>query len=69
MGLLGRFGGTVAEVYSPVDTDFSTELVAPLTRDPVVIARSRLGSEAHYFEVARWDISRDLAAMYSAVTR
>lgn len=55
-------------VYSPAEDDFE-QLVNPAPRDPVMIAMVSFLGERLYFEVARWDIDADLAAVFGSVAR
>lgn len=50
-------------VYSPSYEDFD-QLRNPVVRDPVLIGRIDFLGEPHYFEIARWDIDADLAALF-----
>ena len=57
-----------ARIYSPRDEDFY-RLPEPQPRDPVLIGMVRFLGEPQYFEIARWDIDRDLATLFTAVER
>lgn len=48
-------------IYSPNPEHFNK--VEPVPTDPIAFGRIRLMGEDHYFEVVRWDISEDLAAL------
>lgn len=54
-------------VYSPREDDFR-QMPAPELRDPVLIGRIDFLGEPHYFELARWDIDKDLAVVFGRVT-
>jgi len=50
--------------YSPRDTDFTVH-AEPVPHDPVIIGAVEYLGERIYFEIARWDINKDLAEVYS----
>lgn len=51
-------------IYSPHVDDFQT-LRNPAPRDPVMIGLIDFLGEKQYFEIARWDIDKDLAAIFT----
>lgn len=51
-------------VYSPKEEDFKRN-VNPVPRDPVLIGAIDFLGVPQYFEVARWDIDEDLAAIFT----
>lgn len=58
------FGRGNIVVYSPEPNDF-TAVVTPLPCEPVFIGLIVVGGvERYYFEIARWEIGRDLNVMY-----
>lgn len=63
------FGDKNIQVYSPERSDFS-EVPRPLPIDPVIIASTGWSPKGHtpYFEVARWDTDKDIAAVYKALS-
>lgn len=50
--------------YSPAAEDFHEEIAAFRHEDPVIIGRKLVGTAPHYFEIARWDIARDVQLVY-----
>ena len=50
-------------VYSPERSDFK-KAPLPVLRDPVLIGMIRYLETAQYFELARWDIDKDLAKVF-----
>lgn len=59
--LKGLFDDT--RVYSPNKRDFMLE-ENPAPRDPVILGMIELMKEKYYFEIVRWDITEDLAAIF-----
>ena len=57
------FGAPRIFVSSPEPNDFVTEWTQ-LPCEPAIIGTVVLDGKLHYFEVARWDIERDLQVMY-----
>lgn len=55
-------------VYSPREDDFR-RLPEPELRDPVLIGMIAFLGEGQFFELARWDIDEDLAAVFGRVGR
>jgi len=51
-------------IYSPSRDDF-LELANPEPRDPVLIGLITHLGESLFFEIARWDIDKDLAAIFA----
>jgi hypothetical protein len=51
-------------IYSPHMEDFK-KVMEPIPRDPVMIGRVNLLNSQRYFEIARWDIDKDLVAIFT----
>jgi hypothetical protein len=56
-------------VYSPRPEDFETIREDDPSPDPVLIGMIAFLGEPQYFEIARWDIDKDLAAIFGSVSR
>lgn len=52
------------KVYSPRSEDFRT-FENPMVADPVLIGVIRAAKKRYYFEIARWDVDKDLADLFS----
>ena len=61
------FGNDELRIYSPRESDFQI-VPLPLPVDPVVIGRLSVGDRSVFFEVVRWDVDKELAALYEAVS-
>lgn len=53
-----------ARIYSPREEDFEKKF-NPVPRDPVLIGKISFLGKDEFFEIARWDIDEDLAALFS----
>lgn len=61
------FGVTELRVLSPNEADFA-ELPRPVAKDPVIIGRVlNIEGAWRHFEVARWNVTEDLAALYASL--
>lgn len=64
------FGEENLRVYSPTINDFAADM-RPLPVDPVIIGRldwnPQEGEKPTYYEIARWDVDKDLAELYKSL--